>query len=127
MTNVRIIQESLDYIENHLQTEITAAELASKAGFSVYHFYRLFQAETGMPVMQYILRRRLLLHRLLGHREAPRRLLHILLGSCILLTHVLRKSRLTESGTGRLLHGLLRERLPLEKWRYCDCGYKKKH
>ena len=71
MTNVRIIQESLDYIENHLQTEITAAELASKAGFSVYHFYRLFEAETGMPVMQYILRRRLL-HAIYAIHEGER-------------------------------------------------------
>ena len=30
MDNRRIIQTSLDYIEDHLQTEITAAELAVK-------------------------------------------------------------------------------------------------
>ena len=30
------------------------------AGFSLFHYYRLFQQATGMPVMQYILRRRLL-------------------------------------------------------------------
>lgn len=71
MTNARIIQESLDDIENHVQTEITAVELASKAGFSVYHFYRLFQAETGMPVMQYILRRRLL-HAIYAIREGEK-------------------------------------------------------
>ncbi|MBR6595850.1 MAG: helix-turn-helix domain-containing protein [Oscillospiraceae bacterium] len=60
MDNRRIIQESLNYIEDNLQTEITAAELAEKAGFSLFHFYRLFQQATGLPVMQYILRRRLL-------------------------------------------------------------------
>ena len=60
MDNRTIIQKSLDYIEENLQTEITAVELAEKAGFSLYHYYWLFQQTTGLPVMQWILRRRLL-------------------------------------------------------------------
>ena len=60
MDNQAMIQKSLDYIEDHLQTEITASELAAQAGFSLFHYYRLFQQATGLPVMQYILRRRLL-------------------------------------------------------------------
>lgn len=60
MDNRRIIQQSLDYIEENLQTDITAAELAEQAGFSLFHYYRLFQQATGLPVMQYVLRRRLL-------------------------------------------------------------------
>ena len=60
MDNRTIIQQSLDYIEDNLQTEITAVELAEMAGFSLFHYYRLFQQATGLPVMQYILRRRLL-------------------------------------------------------------------
>lgn len=60
MDHRTIIQQSLDYIEDNLQTEITAAELAEMAGFSLFHYYRLFQQATGLPVMQYILRRRLL-------------------------------------------------------------------
>jgi len=60
MDNRTIIQKSLDYIEENLQSEITAAELADTAGFSLFHYYRLFQQATGLPVMQYILRRRLL-------------------------------------------------------------------
>ena len=60
MDNRRIIQKSLDYIEDNLQAEITAGELAEMAGFSLFHYYRLFQQATGLPVMQYILRRRLL-------------------------------------------------------------------
>lgn len=55
-----IIQRSLDYIEDNLRSDLTAGELAEQAGFSLYHYYRLFQSATGMPVMQYILRRRLL-------------------------------------------------------------------
>ena len=60
MDDRTIIQRSIDYIEDDLQAEITAAELADMAGFSLFHYYRLFQRATGLPVMQYILRRRLL-------------------------------------------------------------------
>lgn len=60
MDNQKIMQRSLDFIEDNLRAEITAAELAEQAGFSLFHYYRLFQMATGMPVMQYIQRRRLL-------------------------------------------------------------------
>ena len=60
MDNRAMIQGSLDYIEENIQTEITATELAAQVGFSLFHYYRLFQQATGLPVMQYILRRRLL-------------------------------------------------------------------
>ena len=60
MDHRKSIQDSLDYIEDHLKTQITAAELAEQAGYSLFHYYRLFQSAAGMPVMQYILRRRLL-------------------------------------------------------------------
>lgn len=54
------IQESLDYMEANLRAELTAGELARRAGFSLYHYYRLFHSAVGMPVMQYLTRRRLL-------------------------------------------------------------------
>ena len=60
MDNRTLIQQSLDYIEDNLKAELTAAELADMAGFSLFHYYRLFHRATGLPVMQYILRRRLL-------------------------------------------------------------------
>lgn len=60
MDNRERLQKSLDYIEDNLRSEISAAELAEMAGFSIFHYYRLFQQTTGLPVMQYILRRRLL-------------------------------------------------------------------
>ena len=55
-----MIQKSLDYIEDNLKSEITAKELSDMAGFSLFHYYRLFQSAVGMPVMQYISRRKLL-------------------------------------------------------------------
>ena len=56
----QIIQKSIDYIEDNLKTELSAQELSDKAGFSLFHFYRVFQTVVGLPVMQYVLRRRLL-------------------------------------------------------------------
>ena len=53
------IQNSLDYIEEHLQDSLTVEELAKIAGFSTYHYYRVFTAYVGIPVMEYIRRRRL--------------------------------------------------------------------
>ena len=60
MDNRRLIQETINYIEANLKTELTAQELADRAGFSLYHFYRLFQLATGMTLTHYITRRRLL-------------------------------------------------------------------
>lgn len=54
------IQKSIDYIENNLKSEFTVEELSEIAGFSLFHFYRLFRTAVGMPVMQYVARRRLL-------------------------------------------------------------------
>jgi len=72
MDNRTIIQKSLDYIEENLQTQIAAAELADMAGFSLFHYYRLFQQATGLPVMQYIQRRRLLHGVYAMHRGAAK-------------------------------------------------------
>ncbi len=60
MGNLDSIQNSIDYIEKNLKSEISAQELADQANFSIFHYYRLFQMAIGMPVMQYITRRKLL-------------------------------------------------------------------
>ncbi len=60
MDNREIIQNSIDYIENNLKTDIEPRELADSAGFSLWHYYRVFSSLVGMPVMQYVVKRRLL-------------------------------------------------------------------
>ena len=60
MGNLDRIQSSIDYIEKNLKAEISAQELAEQANFSIFHYYRLFQMAVGIPVMQYITRRKLL-------------------------------------------------------------------
>lgn len=54
-----VIKAALDYIEQNLKTPITPEELARRANYSTYHFYRLFSAGTGSSVAGYILKRRL--------------------------------------------------------------------
>ena len=53
------IQSSLEYIEAHLKTHITADELAAQASYSTGHFCRLFAQAMGTTVASYILKRRL--------------------------------------------------------------------
>jgi len=59
MNYLDMMQNSIDYIEKNLKSELSAYELAENAGFSLFHYYRLFQSVVGMPIMQYILKRKL--------------------------------------------------------------------
>lgn len=52
-------ESCFEYIELHLKESITVANLASKMGYSVYHFCRIFYGYQGMTPMEYILSRRL--------------------------------------------------------------------
>lgn len=54
------IQHALDYIEDHLKAPVNAAELAQLCGYSLHHFCHLFEQATGLSVMRYVTRRRLL-------------------------------------------------------------------
>lgn len=52
-------QEILSYIEKHLKEDLTLEQIAAAAGYSRYHFSRKFREMQGVPVMKYVLRRRL--------------------------------------------------------------------
>ncbi|GLY09890.1 helix-turn-helix domain-containing protein [Pseudobacillus badius] len=54
-----VLQETIRFIEDHLTDELTAAQIADYAGFSLYHFHRVFQTGTGMTAAEYIRNRRL--------------------------------------------------------------------
>lgn len=47
-----------DYVEANLEQDLTLAELAAVAGFSVSHFKQLFREAAGMPVHRFVLLRR---------------------------------------------------------------------
>ena len=52
------LRRVIEYVEAHLDAELTLAELAGVAGFSLSHFKPLFRRATGMPVHRFVLERR---------------------------------------------------------------------
>ena len=64
------ILELLEYIDAHLDEELSVEQLAERAYLSKFHFMRKFKAETGQSLHEYISQRRLLLARaLIGQGE----------------------------------------------------------
>ncbi|PYI57594.1 AraC family transcriptional regulator [Paenibacillus flagellatus] len=59
MDYYRSMQNAVDHIERRLHDELEIADIAAAAGFSSFHFQRLFQAITGFTVRGYIRHRRL--------------------------------------------------------------------
>ncbi|MBG0814926.1 AraC family transcriptional regulator [Planomonospora sp. ID82291] len=53
------LNQAMEYIEHHLDQPIETAELARIALTSEYHFRRLFSALAGVPLSEYVRRRRL--------------------------------------------------------------------
>jgi AraC family transcriptional regulator len=52
------LRNVLDYVEAHLDRDLTLTELAEVAGFSASHFKALFKAAVGQPVHRFVLERR---------------------------------------------------------------------
>jgi AraC family transcriptional regulator len=52
------LRHVIEYIEANLDQDLTLAELARVAGFSVSHFKPLFRAAVGMPAHRFVLERR---------------------------------------------------------------------
>ncbi|RKE22794.1 AraC family transcriptional regulator [Streptomyces sp. TLI_171] len=53
------LNQAMEYVEEHLDGRIDAAELARITVTSEYHFRRLFSSLAGMPLSEYVRRRRL--------------------------------------------------------------------
>lgn len=56
---IDLIQKTIDYIDDNIDKKFTVNELASIAGFSTYHYYRIFHSFVGIPIMEYVTRRKL--------------------------------------------------------------------
>ena len=52
------LQRVMDFVERHIDAEIGLAEMAAAAGFSDYHFSRMFKQSTGLSPYRYVLERR---------------------------------------------------------------------
>ena len=50
---------AITYIETHLTEELNTEDIAKVAGCSIYHFQRMFACMTGIPLSEYIRRRRM--------------------------------------------------------------------
>ncbi|WDH82946.1 helix-turn-helix domain-containing protein [Paenibacillus urinalis] len=59
MSTQHTIQQSIDYMEAHLEDPLSLESIASHVGFSPYHFHRMFRRQVGMNVADYLRRRRL--------------------------------------------------------------------
>jgi len=59
MNYLELIQKTIDYIDNNIQEKISVDTLASIAGFSTYHYYKVFSSIVGESVMGYVTKRRL--------------------------------------------------------------------
>lgn len=56
---IRLIQSTMDYMEQNLKTELDVQELSCMAGYSYFHYCQLFQRAVGLPVKQYLVCRKL--------------------------------------------------------------------
>jgi AraC family transcriptional regulator len=56
---IDILQEILRYIDTHVKEKLSVKKLAARAGFSPYHFCRIFQWNIGYSIMEYVRIRRL--------------------------------------------------------------------
>ena len=61
MDTLENMKNAIDYIEDHLDDEIDYVRVAQIALSSQYHFQRMFAFLTGVPLSEYIRRRRLTL------------------------------------------------------------------
>lgn len=53
------LRRVIEYIESHLDQDLSLAELAAVAGYSVSHFKPLFANATGMPAHRFVMERRI--------------------------------------------------------------------
>ena len=56
---LRSIYTAIEFIENHLKEDITVADIAAAAGYSLYHFIRTFNQVVRHTPYDYLIRRRL--------------------------------------------------------------------
>jgi len=59
LDHIEILQEMLRYIDANIREKLSVEKLAARAGFSPFHFSRVFQWEVGYSLMEYVRNRRL--------------------------------------------------------------------
>lgn len=59
MNYINLIQKTIDYIDENIKEDFTVDTLASIAGFSTYHYYKIFSSFVHLSVMDYVVKRKL--------------------------------------------------------------------
>lgn len=54
-----VVDEILSWIENNLESDLSSEAVAGKAGYSKWHFQRIFKQQTGYTLANYVRARRL--------------------------------------------------------------------
>lgn len=52
------VARAVAFVEDRLQADITVADMAAEAGYSLFHFSRVFADTTGFTPYDYLMRRR---------------------------------------------------------------------
>lgn len=63
MEYCKSIEQSIHFIERNIKEELTAEQISQQAGYSVFHFCRIFAVSQGIPLMEFVRKKRLLLSR----------------------------------------------------------------
>ena len=63
MKYCKTIEQSIPFIEKNIKEELTAEQISQQAGYSVFHFCRIFAVSQGIPLMEFVRKKRLLLSR----------------------------------------------------------------
>lgn len=59
MEHLRQIQRAIDYIEDHLDEDLSTDSIAKVAGFSKWHFQMIFSSAVGDTLKEYVRKRKL--------------------------------------------------------------------
>lgn len=59
-TVVAVIQQMVEWIDNHLDENLSVDRISTKSGYSVWHFQRKFVQITGLNVYEYVRVRRII-------------------------------------------------------------------
>lgn len=59
MSYIDSMEKALVYIESHLQEDIDLSSISREAGYSLYHFHRIFKGVVGDSIKDYVRKRRI--------------------------------------------------------------------
>lgn len=56
---IDIYEKIIEYVDEHINEEITISDLLKKMGYSRRHIYKMFQEHNDVPIMEYIRKRKM--------------------------------------------------------------------